>query len=169
MDRYIGLDAHSSSCTVAVVGPQWPAVAVEGTGDKRPGADRFPQERSSIPAPVSGRGNPFGLALRGVGSSCGGDRRGGRGSEAGIEERFDRCLASGRIAAGRFDRATSLQGAGRVGSAAGVEPGLPDGGARLGAGAVEGSRVCFVREGLPPEERKSTESLFARGGRRSFR
>lgn len=134
MDRYIGLDAHASSSTVATVGPSGPAIALPSGGDERRGADPGASRHPGHAACVSGGRHPRELAVRGALAPCGGDCGGGGAGEPEPEERQARCLRSGRTAPDRGDQAEGLQEAGRVRGAEASGESLHAPGGRLGAG-----------------------------------
>jgi hypothetical protein len=76
MDRYIGLDVHSTSTTVAVIGPSGPTSVDRCGGDEPPSADREAEagagDKASLPRGGDGGGVAGGSAeaARGRARGC---------------------------------------------------------------------------------------------------
>ncbi len=134
MDRYIGLDAHASSCTVATVGPSGRRLHSQVVETNAGALIRVLRGIPGHPASVPGGRDPRELAVRGALAPRGGDRGGGGAGEPGPEERQAGRLRSGRTAPDRGDQAEGLQEAGRVRSAEAPGESLHAAGRRLGAG-----------------------------------
>ncbi len=66
MDRYVGLDAHASSCTLGVLGPGWETTGVARGGDEREGAHRGAPQHSGTSASVPGGRHAGELVVRGT-------------------------------------------------------------------------------------------------------
>ena len=76
MERYIGVDAHASSCTLAVIGPNGKRLGSHVV-ETNEGADRC-GPIDPRPSAVVPRGRDAGrLVARGALAACGGTRGGG--------------------------------------------------------------------------------------------
>ena len=85
MDRYIGLDAHASSCTVRPRS-QWSEIATSGTGNQCQSLDQLPANHPQKSSAHLRRGNTLKLVARGSGTSCARDRRGCSTSSRGPKD-----------------------------------------------------------------------------------
>ena len=89
MDRYIGLDAHASSCALGVLRAGWKATGGARGGNEREGAHRGAPQHSGISASVPGGRHAGELVVRGTLAACG-----GACSDGGERERDSSPLSS---------------------------------------------------------------------------
>ena len=151
MDRYIGLDAHTSSCTLAVVGPS----------GKRLGSHVVETNARALIEVLRGIPGSRHLCLE-EGTLAGWLHEvlephvaelvvGGGTQESGREERRAGCVRTGRATADRHDRDTGLQGT-RPTEAVGL--------------SGEGVRILGGRCGTGEEPAQERAALERRGVRR---
>jgi hypothetical protein len=69
MERYIGLDAHASICTLAVVGPSGNRLGSHVVETNASALDRGALPPSAEPARVPRGGDAVGVAVGGVGAA----------------------------------------------------------------------------------------------------
>ena len=148
MERYIGLDAHASSCTLAVVGPSGKRLGSHVVETNARALTRGAQGDPPQPARVSRGRDAVGVAVRGARAARGGAGRDGGSQEPGPGERQARRVCAGGAASDRGAGEGGAQGAGHLWA---VGP----------AGA--GVRVRDARRGAGEEPSEERASLAGRG------
>ena len=110
MERYIGMDVHAASCTLAVISQTGEAVEGLPGRDQRPGPGRGRAHDSGPEVSDLRRGTSERVAVRDAEPSRGRDRRCRDQGEPRAEERQARCVWLGREAAHGEPRQAGLQG-----------------------------------------------------------
>jgi hypothetical protein len=168
VERYIGLDAHGTSCTFGVIGPSGRKLRHDVVETNGAALVSYLRQRPRPEASVPGGGDAERLVVRDPLAARQGDRGRRHRREQRPEERCPGCVSTRRGAAGWDNQDDRLQGAAVIQSVAGARTRAHDARARRGTGATSAeSDVPRARyrntwgDGLQPEQARTVVEAIA--------